>query len=643
MRTTLTVFLLFFGMLFTDGQQRCLGHCCDETPSCFPWAEIGECARNPNWMLPHCPVSCRACPNGTRDPLASPGCPFVQTREAETRPVMSRNEFVQITHRKGCAQLNLPNVCEQNMCYHLKYRSFDGSCNNLNNSLWGAAFMPFLRLLEPNYDDDVNAPIGSMKRHLPNPREITHHLLRSPSTIIVGPNALLMQWGQFLSHDMTMNTLANGCNCSFDDPRKCMNIRGATERRCIAFTRSVPACGTSFGNSPREQVNANTPFIDGSQIYGSDSKSQNAFRLQGLNAGFLRATMNAGRMFPPHPIMTGSFVAGDDRSNLFNGLGAFHTIFLRLHNIIASHLRNINPGWNPDRLFQETRKIVGAYMQVITYKEFLPALLGQDLPRLVPPYMGYNSNLQPMVTNEFAGAAYRLHGLIMESYPMRDSQWRKTGDLMFFSMEGDISRVINAGTDFIIRGLISTASRAPQRITFQLTDRVLNGQGDMGSVNIQRGRDHGFQSYNKYRALCKLPPIRSFDEWPEVHDTATRERVRLLYNNDPENIDLFVGGTVEDPAPGSVVGPTFACIIADQFVRSRDGDRFYFENPGIFTPPQVETLKTGTLASVICLTGENMPAMVPNAFQLDDGSNIVPCETIPSVNLNLWKDPTAGA
>ncbi|TMS40188.1 hypothetical protein L596_006599 [Steinernema carpocapsae] len=627
-------------------QSRCLGPCCDDHSNCFGWADMGECTRNPNWMLPHCPVSCRSCPNGTRDPAAPMGCPFVQTREVETRPTLSKAEHQQLLHADRCVRLNLPNVCSENMCYHAKYRTFDGSCNNLNNSLWGASFMPFLRLLEPNYDDGVNAPVGSRKRHLPNAREVTNHLLRTPATFSVPANAMLMQFGQFLSHDMTSNTIDQHCGCGSHDIN-CINViippaekRTGARRNCIALSRATAACGTSFGTNPREQVNGNTPFIDGSQIYGSDSKTQNNFRMNGVNSCFLRANMIAGRMFPPHPGMT-NFAVGDDRSNLFIGLGALHTIFLRLHNHVAGQLRNINPRWNSERIFQETRKIVGAYLQVITYKEFVPVLLGEDFPKLIPPYRGYNPTVNPSVTNEFAGAAYRLHGLIMERYPMRDMQWRMTGELMFDSMEGDVSRVVNGGTDFIIRGLISTVSRAPQRITPQLTERVLGTQGDMGSVNIQRGRDHGFQSYNKYRALCKLPPLTSFEAWPEVADPATRERVKVLYNNIPENVDLYVGGTVEDPAPGRIVGPTFACIIADQFIRSRDGDRFYFENPEVFTPPQIEALKMGTLSSVLCVTGENLPAIIPNAFQVDDGTHAVPCEKIPAVNLNLWKDPLA--
>lgn len=42
------------------------------------------------------------------------------------------------------------------------------------------------------------------------------------------------------------------------------------------------------------------------------------------------------------------------------------------------------------------------------------------------------------------------------------------------------------------------------------------------------------------------------------------------------NIDLFAGGIAEKRFDGALIGPTFSCIIAEQFRRIRDGDRFWF-------------------------------------------------------------------
>lgn len=69
-----------------------------------------------------------------------------------------------------------------------------------------------------------------------------------------------------------------------------------------------------------------------------------------------------------------------------------HTLWIRQHNKIASKLKvnrifksfyfflfqQLNPRWNNERVFEESRKIVIAQLQHITFNEFLPVLLGQD-------------------------------------------------------------------------------------------------------------------------------------------------------------------------------------------------------------------------------------------------------------------------
>ncbi|GMR36562.1 hypothetical protein PMAYCL1PPCAC_06757, partial [Pristionchus mayeri] len=615
--------------------------CCDNHRFCEFWAGRRECLTNPTWMLDNCALSCASCSTVTRRAPILPRdeslCNPPTTVAFSTRAEPSVQEVRSQQRATGCARVAAVPDCGRNRCFHERYRTLDGSCNNLQNPLLGAAFTPYSRLLPAQYDDGVNAVVSSLRRSRPSAREVSHFLLSSRRSIPSSANSLLMQFGQFLSHDITKNGLNNFCDCSTRDA-ECANIPipSADQRRrsisCIRFTRAVPVCGTGRGELPREQFNENSAFIDGSQIYGSDTKSAAALR----SGAFLRAEVVGGRVFPPNN-RRDSMQTGDDRSNLFVGLSALHTSWLRLHNNIAASLQNINPRWDSNRIFEETRKIVGACMQVVTYNEFLPALLGPFFNRLIPPYVEYDKKMNSAILNEFTAAAYRLHGMLQEFYPLLDSNFRQTGSVGVVEGMFQLNRILESGLDHLYRGLISIPARSPQRITTAVTELIMSGEGDMASINIQRGRDHGLQPYNHYRKLCNLKTLASFDEWTEVSDADVRKRVAELYSS-PEELDVYTGGILEEPADNSLLGPTFACIISEQFVRLREGDRHYWQNPSTFTEQQRAALAKVSLSWIICSTSDRMDRITPHSFSIDNGTNAVQCSSIPNLDLNPWRE-----
>ena len=103
------------------------------------------------------------------------------------------------------------------------------------------------------------------------------------------------------------------------------------------------------------------------------------------------------------------------------------------------------------------------------------------------------------------------------------------------------------------------------------------------AINVQRGRDHGLPSYNAYRKRCGLAPMISWNDRPKEQDEHFWLKLKDVYEK-VDDIDLYLGGVSEKNVKGGAVGPTFACIIGEQFRRLKYGDRFFYthtnENEG---------------------------------------------------------------
>lgn len=73
---------------------------------------------------------------------------------------LTAEQLAIIAQLSGCAQSQRVEPCDRQLCFHMRYRSIDGSCNNLKYPKWGAALSPFYRLLPPVYENGVNQPVG---------------------------------------------------------------------------------------------------------------------------------------------------------------------------------------------------------------------------------------------------------------------------------------------------------------------------------------------------------------------------------------------------------------------------------------------------------------------------------------------------
>ncbi|VDP42172.1 unnamed protein product [Soboliphyme baturini] len=270
-----------------------------------------------------------------------------------------------------------------------------------------------------------------------NAREASRFLLSSPQLVTKSRwNMMLMQFGQFLTHDVTRTSLlpTDRCGNCNEISGRCLPIRVENNdprfgcrspQCCLFFTRSSPLCGTGITQA-RMQVNENTAFIDGSAIYSSSL--QDSARLREPGSGRMRFTFFNNHIMPPFNPQTcanpqncnANFDVGDNRASIFNALVGMHALMIREHNRIATALGQLNPRWSPDRIFQETRKIIGAEIQVITSKEWLPKIIGNSYDTIYGRYRHYDPSVDPSIFNEFATAAMRFgHGMITEFYEKR--------------------------------------------------------------------------------------------------------------------------------------------------------------------------------------------------------------------------------
>uniref|UniRef100_A0A1I8EJM7 ShKT domain-containing protein n=1 Tax=Wuchereria bancrofti TaxID=6293 RepID=A0A1I8EJM7_WUCBA len=354
---------------------KCLPNgCCDEHQWCRFWASIGECTANPDWMTGNCQLACNTCNAGIKDdhlssPINSGDCSAINSTDKNLAENMIKNHriiSVEDTSRRkllsidditkavgtGCVPKLTETDCARSLCYHLMYRSFDASIRNTR----------------------------------PTAREVSRILLSSSQSVPHDKyNALMMQFGQFMSHDIAKTTLQPSAKCTSCKP--------------------VPSICMPIPISVKDDNEAYVLPFDQSKC----SSPQKC---------------------------TATFTAGDIRVNLFIGLSSVHILFTREHNRIATILQKLNPDWSGDRLFQETRKIVGAEIQ-----EFYQRL-------------------------DFAGNNISHGGFLF----------------------GD------GGIDPILRGFMMTPVKRPHRMSKSITEKMF-GSTDLGSVNIQRGRDHGLPSF----------------------------------------------------------------------------------------------------------------------------------------------------
>ncbi|XP_031711893.1 eosinophil peroxidase isoform X1 [Anarrhichthys ocellatus] len=631
----------------------------------------------------------------------------VHKRSLNATDLLTTEDLKRLGEITGCSpRVSLPS-CRTTPNLN-KYRTASSVCNNLIETRRGSSNTPFNRWLPAEYEDGVSVPKGWTRDRrinnflLPLVRQVSNNILRTTDAGVVNDTEyshMVTIFGQWTDHDLTftpfspsIRSFSNGLNCdeSCEKSEPCIPIAippgdprlPTGPESCIPAFRSAPVCGTgnsayNFGGEPnkREQINTLTAFLDVGQVYGSDEKIALSLRdlesdggLLRVNAKFrdnrrdllpfvkLEANMCATRKRVTNNTNAEEvpcFLAGDVRVDENIALTSIHTLFMREHNRLARALKTLNPQWDSETLYQEARKIMGAYSQVFVFRDYLPHIVGVDaMRRQLGRYPGYNPNVDPTISNVFATAAYRFAHLAIQPFLGRlDQSYRENPQFpsvpLFKAFFTPWRVVFEGGIDPLLRGLIGRPAKLNTQdhmlvdaLRERLFQFVMHLALDLGSLNMERGRDHGLPGYNTWRRFCGLSQPRNQAELARVlNNSDLASRLLQLYGT-ADNIDIWMGGVAEPFVRGGRVGPLFACLIASQFQKIRQGDRLWYENRGVFTAAQRTALSRTSLSRIIC-DNTGITSVPTDAFSvLTNRNRLVRCSNLQRLNLSAWRERT---
>lgn len=490
-----------------------------------------------------------------------------------------------------------------------EFRTIGGGGNNLLhpelNAIPGAPELAIAPLnFIPGTIGNSNAPVDA-----PNARVISNVIAggtgangaNADSTDPVS-SAWMYVFGQFVDHDLSLEeTLPTAPSIDITilagDP---LFISGTT----------IPMNRTTRSPVTNTIINTVAGYLDLSQLYGVTASQAASLR----NADGTLVTSYNGKALP---IVDGFFVTGDPRVMENPELTAVTILFMREHNYWVATLKAQHSDWTGDQLYNMAKAITTAEYQNIIYTEYLPVLLG---PAAVGPYRGYDPNARAQVTQEFSTAAFRMgHSQVSEEQAGIDNNGNEVFsqtllDAFFNTPDMDVTN----GIDPLLRNLGAEYSQAMDVYTVSTLRNLLFAglvggdvdEIDLISIDIQRQRDVGLGSLNQTRRALGLRPYISFAQL--TRDTTLQANLATVYSR-IDNVDLFIGGSAEEHLPGSEVGQTFQAIIANQFLATRAGDRFFWLNQH-FDPQTAALISNTTLTTLMKRNTDTTATLQPNLF-----------------------------
>ena len=392
----------------------------------------------------------------------------------------------------------------------------------------------------------------------------------------------------------------------------------------IPKTRRDPSADP---NGPPTFVTDDTHWWDGSQIYGRDPAFADALRSG--EHGKLRIDEHG---LPPKDLdahIDPSGVAG----NFWVGLALLHSLFMREHNAICTHLHATHPELSDDELYDKARLVVAALMAKIHTTDWTPAIIahpttvtalrtnwwgleGERLDKLIgrhtsnevirgiPGSPTNHHGVPYSLTEEFV-CVYRMHPLIPDDYSFRSLtndavlQERTLPEIGAVHVRERLSEVPMGDL------LYSFGTSHPGAITLhnyprflQHFERADGSLVDLASIDVLRVRERGVPRYDEFRRLLHL---KTFDTFEEMCDTPEHaEELRSIYG-DVERVDSMVGMYTERKPKGFGFSDTAFRIFILMASRRLESDRFFTRDfrPEVYTREGLDWVENNSMRTLL--------------------------------------------
>jgi len=528
------------------------------------------------------------------------------------------------------------------------FRYPSGRFNDLSHPLMGAAETRFGRNFAVQREADE-------KLLEPSPRLVSECLLaRSQFKPADTLNLLAAAWIQFQVHDW-FDHGDNESDQPFEIPIEPNDPWPSCPMRIKRTRRDPTRTDQEDGAKvPPTFSNRSSHWWDASALYGSQPEITTKLRSDAVD-GKLR--LENGRL--PLDPETGNVSTGFS-SNWWIGLEILHTLFALEHNAICDRLRLEYPHWDDDQLFQTARLVNAALIAKIHEVEWTPALLalktlqvgmraiwwgiaGERVNKAFGrfghgtlisgiPGSGHDHADSPFALTEEFVSVYRMHPLLPDSIDFRrvaDGTTVRTiqmEDVLREKAHAVFGQDLTAGDVLYSLGIANPGALKLHNFPNFLRNLTIPPHTapnaseeaeviDLGAIDVLRDRERGVPRYNQFRRLLRMKPYNSFEELSDDEDTLSK--LREVYTNDVESVDLLVGMLAEKPLEGFAISETAFRIFLLMAPRRLQSDRFFTDDytPQIYSQAGLDWINNNDMTSVLL---RHYPQLKPALWRIEN-------------------------